>query len=68
MANVAHDKMGADRLEAWEARRGGIMFFSVPYAATGTVITVATSVGTEWCKVLFPQGVGWVMSRHLEVV
>ena len=58
----------ARKLKAWSAWNDTMKFFEVPYAATGTVIEVLVSGDSEWCKVLFPQGLGWVMSDSLELL
>lgn len=55
-------------LKVWTTLNENLKFFAVPYDTVGTVIEVERDTRGRWCRVLFPQGVGWVTTENLMVI
>ena len=56
------------QLKVWTTWDDNLKFFAVPFDTIGTVIEVQRHNRNKWCRVLFPQGVGWVIKDNLTLI
>jgi hypothetical protein len=55
-------------LKIWSAWNESLRFFVVPYDTVGTVVEIHPTDKNVWCRVIFPQGVGWATSDNLDIL
>jgi hypothetical protein len=49
-------------VRAWSVQGDGFFFFEVACATVGTVLEVHDTPDALWIRVMFPQGIGWIVA------